>query len=279
MTFRDLHRPGQPFILANAWDVGSARMLVAMGAKTVATSSAGYAFTRGLPDGGRVGRAEAIAHAKDLADHVDVPVSADLEDGYGPEPADCGDTVAEAARAGLAGCCIEDVGPDGTAYGFAASVARVEAAAAAARRAPHDFVFCARADGVMTGAYDLDEAIRRLKAFEAAGADVLYCPMPGDMAALARICASVSAPVNALAAGPFAKVALSDFAEAGVARVSLGSALARATHRVIRDAGRAMFEAGDFTALGGIGSDEVDGMLENGALPMGNSRKPLDPED
>ncbi|WP_298431772.1 oxaloacetate decarboxylase [uncultured Jannaschia sp.] len=263
--FRAMHVPGDPFILANAWDVGSARMLVALGAQAIATSSAGFAFTRGLPDGGRVGRDEAIAHAADLAKHVDVPISADLEDGYGPDPIDCAETVQQSALAGLAGCCIEDIAPDGTAYEFAAAVARIETAALAARQATRDFVFCARADGVMTGAYDLDEAIRRLQAFEAAGADVLYCPMPGEMNDLRRITASVSKPVNALAAGPWTQSSRTDFAEAGAARISLGSALARATHQVIRDAGQAMFIGGDFTKLGGIGSGEVDGYLQTGA--------------
>ncbi|MEM7490651.1 MAG: isocitrate lyase/phosphoenolpyruvate mutase family protein [Pseudomonadota bacterium] len=263
MTFRAMHRPGDPFVLANAWDVGSARMLVALGARAIGTSSAALAFTRGLPDGGTVGRAEAIAHAEDLADHVAVPVSADLEDGYGPAPADCAETVRQAAAAGLAGCCLEDVGPDGTAYGFDAAVARM---ACAAQAAPTDFVLCARADGVLRGAYDLEEAIRRLQAFEAVGADVLYCPMPGDMADLARICAAVSAPVNALVAGPWTTATRADFAAAGVARVSLGSSLARATHRLIRDAATAMFADGRFDGLGGIGSDEVDGYLTAGAV-------------
>ena len=171
MTFRELHRPGDPFVLANAWDIGSARMLVAMGAKAVATTSAGFAFTRGLPDGGEVGREEAVAHGADLDAHVPVPVSADLEDGYGPDPADAAETVRQAGAAGLAGCCIEDVSPEGAAYGFAAAVARVENAVVAARAAPADHVFCARADGVMHGLYDLDEAIRRLRAFREAGAD------------------------------------------------------------------------------------------------------------
>lgn len=261
MTFREMHRPGDPFILANAWDVGSARMLVALGAKAIGTTSAGHAFTRGLPDGGHMGRDAAIAHAADLAAHVDVPVSADLEDGYGPDPADCGDTVRLAAEAGLAGCSVEDVSGDGTPYGFQASVARVEACVAAARAASGDFVFCARADGLMHRAYDLDEAIRRLQAFQAAGADVLYCPMPETMEGLERITASVSAPVNALAAGPWTQVSRDAFAAAGVARISLGSSLARATHKVIRDAGLAMFGAGDFSGLGGIGGGEVDGYL------------------
>ncbi|WGH78530.1 isocitrate lyase/PEP mutase family protein [Jannaschia ovalis] len=264
-TFREMHRPGDPLVLANAWDVGSARMLVALGAKAIGTTSAGYAFTRGLPDGGRVGRDEAIAHAADLAKHVGVPVSADLEDGYGPDPMDCAKTVQQAALAGLAGCSIEDVGPDGTAYSFAAAAARVETAAQAARQARHDFVFCARADGVMHGVYDVDEAIRRLQAFEAAGADLLYCPMPGEMADLKRIIAAVTKPVNALAAGPWTQVSGKDFAEAGVARISLGSALARATHQTIRDAAQPLFLAGDFSRLGGIGSGEVDDYLAKGA--------------
>ncbi|MEM8824283.1 MAG: isocitrate lyase/phosphoenolpyruvate mutase family protein [Pseudomonadota bacterium] len=265
MTFRAMHKPGDPFILANAWDVGSARMLVALGAQAIATSSAGYAFTRGLPDGGRVGRKEAIAHAKDLADHVAVPVSADLEDGYGPDPEDCAETVDQAAAAGLAGCCLEDVGPDGVPYPFDLAVKRMAAAVAAARAVPDDFVFCARADGVMHGAYNLDEAIRRLRAFEEAGADVLYCPMPGEMADLKWITAALSAPVNALAAGRWTKTSLAEYAEAGVARISLGSALARATHRLIRDAGKAMFETGDFSGLRGLGSPEVDGYLAKGS--------------
>ncbi|WP_308915143.1 isocitrate lyase/phosphoenolpyruvate mutase family protein [Jannaschia sp. LMIT008] len=262
-TFRDLHRPGDPFVLANVWDVGSARMMAAMGAKAVATSSAGFAFTRGVPDT-RIGRAEAIAHGADLVANVAVPVHGDLEDGYGPEPADCADTVTEAALAGLAGCCIEDVAGDGSPYGARAAAARIEAAAVAARGAARDFVLCARADGVMHGRYDLDEAIARLRAFREAGADVLYCPVPGSADDLRRIVEAVDAPVNALAVGPLATLSLADFAALGVARVSVGAALARATHRVVRDAGGAML-GGDFGGLGGIAGGDVDAMLAQGA--------------
>ncbi|MEM7642531.1 MAG: isocitrate lyase/phosphoenolpyruvate mutase family protein [Pseudomonadota bacterium] len=265
MNFRDMHKPGDPFILANAWDVGSARMLVALGAQAIATSSSGYAFTRGLPDGGKVRREEAVAHAKDLADHVSVPVSADLEDGYGAEPEDCAETVRQAMAAGLAGCCLEDVSPDGVPYAFDAAVERMKAAIATARSGPRDFVFCARADGVLHGTYDLDEAVRRLRAFEEAGADVLYCPMPGGMDDLKWITAALDAPVNALVAGPWTKTTRTELAEAGVARISLGSTLARATHRLIREAGKAMFEDGDFSVMRGIGSPEVDGYLAKGA--------------
>ena len=262
--FRDLHRPGDPFVLANAWDVGSARLLVAAGHVAIGTTSAGHAFTRGLPDGGRVGRDEAVAHAADLAAHVPVPVSADLEDGFGPEPADAFDAVAAAARAGLAGCSIEDVDGNGEPYSLAAAVARIEVAVMAAREAGHDHVLCARADGVMHGAYDLAEAIERLQAFEAAGADVLYCPAPGGPDALRRVVEAVGRPVNALAAGPFLKLTRRHFAEIGVARISLGSSLARRTHAVIRDQAAAMM-GGDFSGLGGAAGPEIDALLARGA--------------
>ncbi|MBM2576699.1 isocitrate lyase/phosphoenolpyruvate mutase family protein [Jannaschia sp. Os4] len=264
-TFREMHRPGHPFVLANAWDVGSARMLVALGARAVATTSAGHAFTRGLPDGGQVTREEAIAHAADLAAHVDVPVSGDLEDGYGPEPADAAETVRQAGVAGLAGCCIEDVAGDGSPYAYAAAVARIENAVVAARAAPVDHMLCARADGVMHGAYDLDEAIRRLRAFREAGADVLYCPVPGTPDDLRRVVEALDgAPVNALAVGPLAKLSLAEMGEIGVARVSLGSALARATHRVIAEGARAMFGDGRFDAVPGMAGDAVDDLLTRG---------------
>ena len=265
-AFRALHVPGDPFILANAWDVGSARMLAASGARAIATSSAAHAFTLGRPDMG-VTRDEALAHAADLVAATPLPVQGDLENGFGDAPETVAETVRLAGEIGLAGVCIEDVmPPDGAAYDRDLAVERVRAGVAASRALTRDLVFCARADGVMTGAYDMDEGLARLRAFEAAGADCLYLPLPPDIDALARICREMNAPVNALAAGPFTKVPLSDFAALGVARVSLGSALARATHRLIADASRAMFEDGDFTTLSrSIGGEAVDAMLDRGA--------------
>lgn len=264
-AFRALHRPGDPFILANAWDIGSARMLAALGAEAIGTSSAAHAFTLGLPDGGHVTRDQALAHAADLVAATPLPVSADLEDGFGTAPDKVAETLRLAAEAGLAGCSFEDIDPRTGVHDFGLAVERIRAAAAAARALPRDFVLVARADGVMAGAYDLDEAIRRIQAFAAAGADCVYVPVPPDMAAQARICASVSVPVNGLAAGRFLSATRSDFAAAGVARISLGSSLARATHRVIRDAVRAMFGDGRFTDLGGTGADEIDALLLAGA--------------
>ena len=235
----------------------------ALGAPAIATSSAAHAFTLGRPDLGHVSRDEALAHAQDLVAAVDVPVSGDFENGFGHDPETVAETVRRAAEIGLAGISIEDIAlPDDTPYPRALAVERIRAAAAAARALPRDFVLVARADGVMHGAYDLDEALARLAGFEAAGADCLYVPVPGSREAQRRICAATTLPVNALVAGDFTRASRADFAALGVARLSLGSSLARATHRLIVDAGRAMFGAGDFSPLAhSISGEEIDRLL------------------
>ena len=265
--FRELHVPGKPFVLANAHDVGTAKMLVALGAKAVATTSAGHAFALGRPDGGTVTRDEALDHAEDIVKAVSVPVSGDFENGFADDPGGVAETVELAVEIGLAGCSIEDTTFDAgkPAYDIDIAVARIAAAVEAAEESGSDFVLTARADGVMTGAYDLAEGIARLQAFEDAGAHCVYLPLPKDMNEIATICASVSAPVNALCAGRFAQHSLADFAKAGVARVSVGSALARVTHRMIHDVGGAMIAKGDFSGLKlGMGGDAVDTLLEKG---------------
>ena len=265
-TFRALHVPGKPFILANAWDVGSARMLAALGAKAIASTSAGHAFTLGRPDMGHVTREEAIEHARSLDQATALPVNGDLENGYGESLEDVRKTIEAAAKAGLAGCSIEDTALPGVeAYGFSQAVERVEAAVDAVKGLGRDFVFTARADGIMNRQYDTQEAIRRLRAFEAAGADVLYAPLPPDMDQLAEICRSVEKPVNAICVGKFTRHSLEDFANIGVARVSLGSALARVTHQVILDCAKAMFDTGEMSLLGGTANgDLIDRLLEEG---------------
>ena len=262
-AFRALHRPGSPFILANAWDLGSAKMLAAMGAEAIGTSSAAHAFTLGRPDGGLVTRDEALAHAAQLVSATPLPVSGDFENGFGHSPDEVAETVRLSAEVGLAGISIEDTElPSWSAYDFDKAVERIAAAVDAARSLPNDFVLLARADGVMNQSYDVDEGLRRLQAFDEAGADALYLPLPPDMADIARICSSVSKPVNALAAGSFTKVSYDQFAAAGVARISLGSALASVTHRAIHDAASAMFNDGDFSLLGNsLGGDVIDDML------------------
>lgn len=265
--FRALHRPGSPFILANAWDAGSARMLAGLGAEAIATSSAAHAFTLGRADMGQVTRDEALAHAETLVAATPLPVSGDFENGFGDAPETCAETVRLAFEAGLAGISIEDTAlPSATPYDLEFAVERIRAAAAAARALPRDFVLVARADGVMNGQYDMAEGLRRIRAFDEAGADCLYLPMPPSVDDLREVCSATAKPVNALAAGPFTKITRAEFAALGVARISLGSALARATHRVIADAASAMFGSGDFTPLGNsVSGKTVDALLNKGA--------------
>ncbi len=262
-TFRALHKPGEPFILANAWDAGSAKLLTALGAKAIATTSAGHAFTLGVKDMGDITRQQSLEHAHDIVNATSQPVSGDLENGYGHASEEVAETIRLAAKAGLAGCCIEDTQlPSKRPYEFANAVERIKAAAEAAKTLDSDFVLTARADGVMLGQYDTAEAIRRIQAFESVGADVLYVPLPPSMDDLALICQSVKAPVNALAAGEFAKQTVADFAQIGVARISLGSALARITHAAIVNSSKAMFGKGDFSSfLDGIGGAEVEALF------------------
>jgi 2-methylisocitrate lyase-like PEP mutase family enzyme len=264
--FQALHASGC-FVIPNPWDIGSARMLAALGAKALATTSGGYAFTLGLPDGVAMTRDQMLAHAADIVGATALPVSADLENGYGTAPEAVAETVCLAAEAGLAGCSIEDIDlPGAGAYDFDLAVERIRAAVGVVRGLGFPFMLTARADGMMTGVYDTDEAIRRLQAFEAAGADVLYAPFPPDMAAQERICASVSRPVNALCAERFTNVSLDEFARAGARRVSVGSTLARVAHRAVHDAAKAMLGSGDFTALaGGLPGSEIEKLLAAGA--------------
>ncbi len=267
-SFRDLHQPGNPFILANAWDKGSAQVLAALGAKAIGTSSAAHAFTLGKPDMGHVTRDEALTHAQDLIAATSLPVSGDFENGFGHDPDTCAETVRLSGEIGLAGICIEDAAlPDTKPYDFELAVERIKAAASAAKNTPKDFFLIARADGVMNGVYDMKEAIRRIQAFDKAGADGLYVPLPPNMDALKDIVNATSKPINVLAAGTFTQNSYSEFAKAGVARISLGAALARATHKTLLDAAKNMLNNGDFSHLGGISGDTIDALLEKGAQP------------
>jgi 2-methylisocitrate lyase-like PEP mutase family enzyme len=266
-AFRALHRPGDPFVLANAWDAGSARVLAALGAKAIGTTSAGFAFTRGLPDGARISLDAALAHAEDLVAATPLPVSADLENGYAAAPEGVAETIRRAAAAGLAGGSIEDTDlPGDGAYPFYLAVERVRAAVAAARALPRDFVLVARADGLLTGAYDRDEATTRARAFAEAGADGVYVPFLPDLPALTALCAAVAVPVNALAAGPLAAAPWAGFAAAGAARISLGSGLARLAQAALVDAARRILDHGRFDILGrGARGADIDALLAAGA--------------
>lgn len=250
-TFRKMHQRGNPFTLMNAWDIGSAKVLEALGADAIGTTSSGHAFTLGLPDMGHVSRDQALAHAQDLVGAVSIPVSGDFENGYGDDPETVAETVRLAAEVGLAGCSIEDTKMDAPVsfYDFDLAVERIRAGVAAARALSRDFVFVARADGLMNGVYDIDEAIRRLQAFDAAGADCLYAPLPKTLDDLKRLIACTGKPVNVLAVGQYSKINCSDYAAMGAARILLGSGLARVIHAQLICSGKRMIEDGDFSDI------------------------------
>lgn len=265
--FFDLHQSGC-FVIPNPWDMGSARMMAASGAVALATTSAGFAFTLGRPDMGRVTRDEALKHAEDMVRATALPVSGDFENGFADAPEEVAETIRLAADVGLSGCSIEDTQMvDGNpAYAFDLAVDRIRAAADAARSLGRPFILCARADGVMNGVYDLDEAIRRIQAYEKAGADLLYVPVPPGEAELRRVAQSVSKPVNALAAGPLRQLTVPQLAAIGVRRISLGSMIARVTHAAIAEQMEAIVRDGSFAKLSAAASgDLINKMLAAGA--------------
>jgi 2-methylisocitrate lyase-like PEP mutase family enzyme len=249
-TFRDLHARGNPFILANAWDKGTACLFAGLGAKALATSSGAHAFTLGRPDLGTLSRDEALAHAETIVSATSLPVSGDFENGFGDAPDIMEETIKLSAEIGLAGISIEDMSyPDSQPYEFDLAVERIKAASAMAKSLPKDFVLVARADGFMHSLYSLDEAIRRIQAFEAAGADCVYVPYLKSLEAVTQVCNSVSIPVN-VGISTVENVSMEEFANAGAARISMGMAMATATHTILHDLSTSMFEHGDFSKLG-----------------------------
>ena len=243
-VFRKLHEAPGAFIIPNPWDVGTAKLLASFGFEALATTSAGYAFSRGLPDGG-VGFEQMIHHCRDMAAATEIPVSADLEKGKGDSPESAGETIFAAEAAGLAGCSIEDhTGePDNPIYEFSHAVERVAAAAEAARALRRDFVLTARSENFLWNRPDLDDTIRRLQAFEKVGADVLYAPGITDIGMIRTLCKSVTKPVNVLAVPGFSVAVL---AEAGAKRISLGSKLATYAFGMMERATREMLGQGTF---------------------------------
>jgi 2-methylisocitrate lyase-like PEP mutase family enzyme len=243
--FLDLHVEGRPLLMANAWDAGSARLLASLGFPALATTSSGFAATLGRLDGA-VTRDEALTHAAALAAAVDVPVSADLENGYGTDPADVGDTVAEAIAAGLAGCSIEDYAgrADDVIYDRGLAVERVAAAAEAAHGGPERLVLTARAENHIHGRDDLADTISRLQGYQEAGADVLFAPGVSGADGIRRLVSEVDRPVSVLALPGVPTVA--ELAELGVARVSVGGAFAFAALGAVVEAARELLDHGTY---------------------------------
>ena len=240
--FRELHVPGRPLLMPNPWDLGSAKVLASLGFAALATTSSGFAATAGLPDGA-VGADAVLAHAAAVARCVDVPVSADLEDGFGEDPGAVAGTVSEAVAGGLAGCSIEDysAGADPEIHDLGLATERIAAAAEAAREGG-GLVLTARAENFLRGNPDLGDTIDRLQAYQEAGADVLYAPGLADLADIRSVLASVDRPVNVLLVPGSPSVA--ELAEAGVARVSVGGAFAAAAFGALVRAARELTEQG-----------------------------------
>lgn len=249
-AFRALHQRPRIFAIPNPWDAGSAKMLAAIGFEALATTSAGLAFSLGRPDGeGAITRDETLANARAIVEATPLPVSADLENGFGDAPQACAETIRLAADAGLVGGSIEDATgrADVPIYSFDLALERVRAAVAAARALPFPFTLTARAENFLNGIPDLADTIRRLEAFADAGADVLFAPglrTREDIAAVVR--AVAPKPVNAIMGLAGASISLAALEGIGVRRVSVGSALARAAYGAFLRAAREIHHDGSF---------------------------------
>lgn len=259
-VFRALHEQEGAFIIPNPWDIGTARILATMGFKALATTSAGMAFALGRGDG-QVSPDDVLAHCRMIVAATDLPVSADLEKGFGDSPESVAETIRAAAATGLAGCSIEDFTGDRSDPIFPLDLAteRIAAAVAASRELPHDFVLTARCENLIRGRDDLDDTIKRLQAYEAAGADVLYAPGLRDLGSIRTVCAAVSKPVNVIMGLPGAAFSVDDLAAAGVKRISVGSALARVAFGAFIAAAREMATSGTFQfAQQAAGFDDIE---------------------
>jgi 2-methylisocitrate lyase-like PEP mutase family enzyme len=243
--FRALHA-GEPFVIPNPWDAGSARLLEDLGFEALATTSSGFAYTLGRLDG-EVTLEEVAAHVAAVNAATELPVSVDLENGYGPEPEAAAHAIARVADAGAVGGSIEDWDRAGRLYDAGHATERVAAAVEAARALPFPFMLTARAENLLRGNPDLDDTIARLKAYEAAGANVLYAPGLSTVEQIEAVCSALSKPVNVLARPT---LSLGDIAAAGAQRISVGGALTWTAVGAFVDAARAIKECGDFSLLG-----------------------------
>jgi 2-methylisocitrate lyase-like PEP mutase family enzyme len=243
-TFRALHA-GDPFVMPNPWDAGSARVLAALGFRALATTSSGFAFTLGRLDGG-VTLEEMSAHAAAIDAATDLPVSVDLENGYGADVESAARAVVGAARAGAVGGSIEDWDPDGHLYEPNHAAHRIATAADAVRGLGFPFLITARAENHIRGNPDLADTISRLQAYEEAGADVLYAPGLSTVEEIRTVCSSVSRPVNVLALGD---LTVAEIVDAGAQRVSVGGGLTWVAVAAMAAAATSILETGDLSSL------------------------------
>jgi 2-methylisocitrate lyase-like PEP mutase family enzyme len=250
-AFRNLHQRTDIFVVPNPWDAGSAKVLESLGFEALATTSAGLAFSLGRPDGyASITREETLQNVRDIIAATSLPVSADLENGFGASPETCAETILLAAKAGLAGGSIEDAtgNPNDPIYSFDHAVERVRAAVAAARSLPNAFTLTARAENLIHGRPDLDDTIRRLEAFADAGADVLFAPGLKTREEIEAVVKAVAPrPVNVVMGLSGGNFSLDMLAEIGVKHVSLGSSLIRAAYGAFFRAAEEIRQRGTFT--------------------------------
>lgn len=246
---RALHLASETFVIPNPWDAGSARLLQAAGFQALATSSYAAAGVLGRRDYG-IQRAEVLSLAKAIVDAVDLPVSADLENGFGHTPQDAAETIRLATEAGLVGGSIEDAPGGAPAYELSLAVERVAAAAEVARMLSFPFTLVARAENYLRGKPDLDDTIKRLQAYERAGADVLFAPGLPDLESVRIVCAAVTKPVNVVGTMQNGAVTVAQLKAAGVKRISLAGSFYRAAMSGLRDAAKEVREQGTFGFAG-----------------------------
>lgn len=263
-VFHALHQRGSAFIIPNPWDVGTARILAHLGFEALATTSMGYAFSAGQQDN-TVERDETMTHVSEIASATDLPVSADLENGFGDAPEVVGETIRLAAFAGAVGGSIEDATghPGDPIYDRGHAAERIRAAAEARRALPFAFTLTGRAENYLHGRPDLDDTIKRLQAYQEAGADVLYAPGLASKEDIAAVVSSVDRPVNVVMGLKGVQLTLSALSGLGVKRVSVGSALCRAALAAFLRAAREMREHGTFTfANEAVRPQEISAMFK-----------------
>lgn len=265
--FEALHAAPGVFVIPNPWDVGSARILAGLGFKALTTTSAGYARSLGETDY-KAGRDHVMEHIRNIAPAIDVPLAADLEDGFGPRPEDCAETIRLGAAAGLVGGSIEDFTGDRSQpiLPIDAAAERVRAAAEAARALPFRFMLCARAENYLHGRSDLGDTIRRLQAFQEAGADVLFAPGLNTSDEVREVCRSIDRPFNIVRGPRKEMLTVAEVGALGVKRISLGGSLHAAAMSAVIAAGREMAEQGAFGFFKAMPhAGEIDSLMARGA--------------
>lgn len=265
--FEALHAAPGVFVIPNPWDPGSARLLAGLGFKALTTTSAGYARSIGFPDY-NAGRENVMAHIRAMAPMVDVPLAADLEDGFGPTPEDCAETIRQGAAAGLVGGSIEDFTGDRSnpIHPIEVAAERIRAAAEAARKLPFKFMLCARAENYLHGRADLGDTIKRMQAYQEAGADVLFAPGLNTSDEVREMCRSIDRPFNIVRGPRKEMLTVAQVGQLGVKRISLGGMMHAVAASAMIGAAREIAESGTFGFTGAMPfAGEIDALLGEGA--------------